>query len=162
MFNQRVTPLYLVTFLFFIGACKPVSNSETDVSMSNSVFQCVASQSQCEISSQGIRFTLKFSQQNLLDKLTTEVPFSMELSQILEEPSKKITQVSAFLEGKDMFMGKIPMQFSQVSEIDGKYFSTAKSMVGACTTDKMLWRFDIVVEVEGTPVNLHYDFLIIR
>ena len=70
--------------------------------------------------------------------------------------------ISAKTIGKTMFMGKIPMRFSQVTEIDGQSFSTTKSMVGVCTTDKMLWRFDIVVEVEGTPVNLYYDFLIIR
>jgi len=64
--------------------------------------------------------------------------------------------------GKTMFMGKIPMRFSSISEQDGENKATAKSMVGVCATDRMLWRFDIVVEVDGTPINLYYDFLIVR
>ena len=36
----------------------------------------------------------------------------------------------------------------------------AKSMLGSCTRERMIWRFDIVVDVEGEEVNLYYDFLV--
>ena len=58
--------------------------------------------------------------------------------------------------GKNMFMGKIPMTFSPVVNKQTK----AKSMLGSCTRDQMIWRFDIVVDVEGEKVNLYYDFLV--
>jgi len=80
----------------------------------------------------------------------------------LKSELKNWKVLSAKTVGKTMFMGKIPMRFSQVAEKNGLFISTTKSMVGVCTTDRMLWRFDIVVEVENTPVNLYYDFLIIR
>lgn len=70
--------------------------------------------------------------------------------------------ISAKTVGKTMFMGKIPMRFSPVTENLARYESKTKSMLGACTEDKMIWRFDIVVEVEGQPINLHYDFLIVH
>jgi len=58
--------------------------------------------------------------------------------------------------GKNMFMGKIPMKFSSVINKETK----AKSMLGSCTQERMIWRFDIVVDVEGEEVNLYYDFLV--
>jgi len=100
------------------------------------------------------KFTLSVDE----GKITPETWFNLTLKSDL----KNWSVVSAKTIGKTMFMGKIPMRFSQVSETDGQSFSTAKSMVGVCTTDRMLWRFDILVEVDGTPINLYYDFLIIR
>jgi len=70
--------------------------------------------------------------------------------------------LSAKTIGKTMFMGKVPIQFSTVNKKAESYQSTAKSMIGVCTTDRMRWRFDIVVDVEGTPVQLYYDFVIVR
>lgn len=58
--------------------------------------------------------------------------------------------------GKSMFMGKIPIMFKSSSENIKK----AKTMVGACTEKDMIWRFDIVVEVQGQPLNLYYDFAV--
>jgi len=69
---------------------------------------------------------------------------------------------SAKIVGKTMFMGKIPINFSEVTNSEGKQQATGKSMLGICTEDKMLWRLDIVVEVNGQPVNLYYDFLIVK
>ncbi len=69
---------------------------------------------------------------------------------------------SAKIVGKTMFMGKIPIKFTEVTSTAGKQQSTGKSMLGVCTEDKMLWRLDIVVEINGQPVNLYYDFLIVK
>jgi len=69
---------------------------------------------------------------------------------------------SAKIVGKTMFMGKIPIKFSEVVSNAGKQQSTGKSMLGVCTEDTMLWRLDITVEIDGQPVNLYYDFLIVK
>ena len=58
--------------------------------------------------------------------------------------------------GKTMFMGKIPLTFSPVE----KGRSQTRSMLGVCTEDRMVWRFDIVVDIDGQPLQLFYDFVI--
>lgn len=69
--------------------------------------------------------------------------------------------MSAKIVGKTMFMGQIPIKFSPSTE-NGERQSHAKSMIGVCTEDKMLWQLKMLVEVEGKPIDIHYDFLIIK
>ncbi|TEW53689.1 hypothetical protein E2R68_11060 [Psychromonas sp. RZ22] len=69
--------------------------------------------------------------------------------------------ISAKIIGKSMFMGHIPVIFSPVNE-KGIQQSHAKTMVGSCTEDKMLWQLEVVVDLDGQTVNLAYDFLISR
>jgi len=38
--------------------------------------------------------------------------------------------------------------------------SQTRSMLGVCTEDRMVWRFDIVVDIDGQPLQLFYDFVI--
>jgi len=80
----------------------------------------------------------------------------------LESDIKNWKVLSAKTVGRVMFMGKIPIRFSSPIKNGEQYQAKGKSMLGACTENKMYWRFDIVVEVEGKPINLHYDFLIVR
>lgn len=69
--------------------------------------------------------------------------------------------MSAKIVGKTMFMGQIPIKFSPSTE-NGERQSHAKSMIGVCTEDKMLWQLKMLVEVEGKPIDVHYDFLIVK
>jgi hypothetical protein len=74
-------------------------------------------------------------------------------------------QVSeAKLIGKSMFMGKIPIKFSPISpsQLTQKMTGTAKTMVGSCTEDSMVWRFDIVINIDGQNTQLYYDFIMYR
>ena len=49
-----------------------------------------------------------------------------------------ITPVNAWLEGRDMFMGTIPVQFEQIA---GGWQGT--TLVGSCTSSVMVWLFNI-------------------
>lgn len=69
--------------------------------------------------------------------------------------------MSAKIVGKTMFMGQIPIKFSPSTE-NGVRQSHAKSMIGVCTEDAMLWQLKMLVEVEGKPIDVHYDFLIVK
>lgn len=53
-----------------------------------------------------------------------------------------------------MFMGKIPMRFSDVE----LHQSHARTMIGACTEDTMSWRFEIDVTINEQPMTLKYNF----
>lgn len=80
----------------------------------------------------------------------------------LKSDAKSWQVKSAKIVGKTMFMGQIPIKFSPVEKNDGELQSHAKSMIGVCTEDRMLWRLKMIIEVEGKPIDIHYDFLIIK
>jgi hypothetical protein len=80
----------------------------------------------------------------------------------LKSDAKNWQVMSAKIVGKTMFMGQIPIKFSPVTKKDGELQFHAKSMIGVCTEDRMLWRLKMIIEVEGKPIDVHYDFLIIK
>lgn len=64
--------------------------------------------------------------------------------------------VDAKIVGRDMFMGRIPVTFT---ESDKSIFS-AKTLVGACTTPKMIWQLQINTQVNGANELLLFDFMV--
>ena len=64
--------------------------------------------------------------------------------------------VDAKIVGKEMFMGRIPVTFTNL----GKGIFSAKTLVGACTTSTMIWQLQINVVVNGIEELLLFDFII--
>jgi hypothetical protein len=58
--------------------------------------------------------------------------------------------------GKTMFMGRIPVRFKNAS--DRKF--TARGLVGACTTDEMIWQLQINVVTNNISETLLFDFAV--
>lgn len=164
--------MILVGLILFVSGCKPVTENST-VNINNpAVLQCIKSQSQCEISTDLGHFSLKFSQQQLSENVKTELPFFIELSFLKENSEhntihgheqstaqsipKTITKVSAYLEGKEMFMGKVPVFFEQGAN-EGIYL--AQSLLASCSEEQMVWRLWITVEVENKTQTFFIDFM---
>jgi hypothetical protein len=163
--------IIFVSFILLTSGCKPVVdkiNANSDYLL---IMQCIDSQSRCEVSTEFANFSLKFSQQQLLDKIKTELPFFIELS-LFEKNSeqnvelsneetaakstqKSITKVSAYLEGKDMFMGKVPVFFKRETD-DGTYL--AESLLASCSEEQMVWRLWITVEMAEKKQTFFIDF----
>ncbi|WP_232771217.1 hypothetical protein [Colwellia sp. 75C3] len=144
--------------------------SEQNSSSNHSVLvsQCIESQSRCEVSTELGIFSIKFSQNQLSDKVKTELPFVIELSQLAQitTPNKSnqtttkstkqsITNVSAYLEGKDMFMGKVPLFFEQGAN-EGTYI--AQSLLASCSEDQMVWRLWVTIERGEKTKTFFVDF----
>ncbi len=64
--------------------------------------------------------------------------------------------IEAKIEGKSMFMGRIPVTF--IAANDHHY--VAKTLVGACTTENMIWQLQILLQVNGQEQWLHFDFMV--
>jgi len=64
--------------------------------------------------------------------------------------------VDANIVGKEMFMGRIPVTFTNI----GKGIFSAKTLVGACTTPSMVWQLQMNIEVNGIHDLLLFDFSI--
>jgi len=74
----------------------------------------------------------------------------------LESHAQEWRVIDAKIVGKEMFMGRIPVTFTNL----GKGIFSAKTLVGACTTSTMIWQLQINVAVNGIEELLLFDFLI--
>ncbi|PKG38721.1 hypothetical protein [Psychromonas sp. Urea-02u-13] len=74
----------------------------------------------------------------------------------LTTPLENSEITKAQIVGKTMFMGRIPVRFKKSAE---KTFS-AKGIVGACTTDQMLWELQITVLNGDKSELLTFDFMV--
>ncbi len=155
-FQISLKKLSVIGFLFLISACKPVSEQSATHSETALVAQCITSQSQCEINTEFGEFSVKFSQHQLSDKVKTELPFFIELTQTFQQNTmQSITNATAYLEGRDMFMGKVPVFFDQISE--GNVY-LAQSLLANCSEEQMVWRLWITVELKDKTKTFFVDF----
>lgn len=165
----------IIGFVLLVSACNPVAKKSTATHVSTLVPQCIRSQSQCEFTTELGSFTVKFSQQQLADTLITELPFFITLSElnasnVLEgvneeattEPKANtqssqvnISNVSAYLEGKDMFMGKVPVFFEQT---DKSNTYSAQSLLASCSEEFMVWRLWITLDIAEQSQTFFVDF----
>ena len=157
----------LVGFILFVSGCKPVAENSAVQINNPSALQCIKSQSQCEVTTKLANFSIKFSQQQLSDNVKTELPFFIELSlpqesspksneqRTQQSNQKSITKVSAYLEGRDMFMGKVPVFFEQTAT-DNIY--RAQSLLANCSEKQMVWRLWVTVIIKDQSQSFFVDF----
>jgi hypothetical protein len=142
-----------IIFLLF-SFCWGCSQDENEV-RPVSPFQCINSQSRCEVITEFGLVVLKFN----TEKVLTELPFSL-LVEFKEsdlplkgmnqkDHHKKNIKVLGYMEGKTMFMGKIPLFFNTKGESKANKF-VAETMLGSCSEDKMTWRLWLTIEMNGT------------
>jgi hypothetical protein len=140
----------LTVIILILIACTPTKKS-TSLSVDP---QCLKSQSKCAVET-------KFGKVNVLfnkDEILTEDPFTIYL--ILEnknlikedlvkskEPNVKykISKIESYMEGNEMFMGKIPVIFSSAREDN---VMIAESLLGSCSEKQMVWRLWLTVFFE--------------
>jgi len=150
----KIYTLFAAT-IFILIACTP-SKKNTTVSVEP---QCIKSQSKCSVET-------KFGKVNILfnkDKVFTEDPFNIYL--MLEdkylvkerlvknkEPNVKynISSVKGYMEGQEMFMGKIPVMFSPFRQ---ENLMVAETLLGSCSKEKMVWRLWLTVFFETNNGN---------
>jgi len=128
-----------VLFLLTLISCSPATKKEP-IAVAP---QCLVSQSQCALETQLGNIEVLFNQ----NKVLTEVPFSIYLKFSNDESVKKykISQVKSYMEGKEMFMGKIPVFFS-VAEKQNTW--VAETLLGSCSEEQMIWRLWLEVKLD--------------
>jgi hypothetical protein len=76
--------------------------------------------------------------------------------------SENSYSVVGYMEGKTMFMGKIPLFFNKEVKKNSAYF-LAQTMLGSCSEDKMIWRLWLTIENKvasksKVPTTFFIDF----
>jgi len=140
----KITLFILLTFNLL--ACEPVQlASKKTVGEQKNSFICLSSQNQCDINFEFGRFNIQFSGQVSQGKIKTELPFQVQIQFDAINKSYKLMKVMSYLEGKDMFMGKIPVFFE--SDHQKVNLMVAQSLLASCSEEQMTWRLWLEVDI---------------
>ena len=154
-----IKTVVVIFFIFTILACNPIQQASQTKSKAPQIpFTCLASQSSCEVSTELGIFTIEFSGQ--LDKgmIKTELPFQIKLSLDGLNKNVQIQGVSSYLEGKTMFMGKIPVFFDMTDKSSAAI--VAQTLLASCSEEIMTWRIWFTVEVQQADNITEQSFFI--
>lgn len=129
--------------------------------------KCISSQSACVIKSVSGDFSILFNRESII----TENPFEITL---ISDSKYIIKNISAHIEGKNMFMGKIPLFFEYLpnenkkqesnisrvnveqseliesNDINQNKMYVANTMLGSCSEEHMRWIIYFTVSLTTT------------
>lgn len=131
MRNAIYSIIFTVFFLSIIACSKQEKEMEIPVKPI-----CLASQSTCQITTSFGEFSVLFDR----DLITTETEFTIFVG---NNSLNKNVVVTGFMEGKNMYMGKIPLFFTQNKSQNNH---TATTMLGSCTDKEMMWLLQLTVK----------------
>ena len=145
----KIYTLFTIT-LFICMACMPAKKNKL-VSVEP---QCLKSQSQCIVETKFGKVSVLFNK----GKVFTEEPFNIylmledinvrEQSLVQNKKAKltyKISKINSYMEGKEMFMGKIPVMFSPSGQDN---MLATEALLGSCSQKQMVWRLWLTVLFE--------------
>jgi len=98
--------------------------------------QCLTSQSECVVTNELGQFSLLFN----VKEIHGELPFELSIAYT---SNNKEFKFSGYFEGKDMFMGKIPVFFTKVKNENKQ---TSEVLLANCSEEQMVWRLWVTVE----------------
>jgi hypothetical protein len=165
---------FIIFAAFQLSACGQENKSVLNEKFASQklVSSCLTTQSQCVISTKLGEFEVKFSQiqsnslknkkaehdfKEPLKQIKTELPFSMTVSlSKAENLNTEIHSVSGHLEGKDMFMGKVPVFFTKDDQGDN---FTANSLLASCSEDVMVWRLWLTAQLTNKQKSEQQFFI---
>ena len=148
---------YIIIFLLgTLFGCQPVTNDVSEVD----TLRCVNA-NPCRINTDVGTFIITFDTPMVITEESFSIKLSYQASPIILEKELKISAIDAFLEGKHMYMGKIPALF-HLTEQDQSFAATL--LLGRCSASSMVWRLSISVRLMNKITNkplvesFHIDF----
>ncbi len=135
----------LLICIFNVLACKPVEKKSLE-NRSTYPFSCLSSQSDCFIDTELGQYSVKFLGLEEQGKLKTELPFRIQVQFRPADNSHQLRSIQSYLEGKTMFMGKVPVFFQQLP-IKNKV--QAETLLASCSEEVMTWRLRLTIAIDA-------------
>jgi len=147
----------VILFIINVFACGPVQQTSSKNKTSiDPHFLCLASQSNCDVKTKDGIFNIQFSGKIEQGKIKTELPFHIQIGFKGIDDAYQIKSISSYLEGKTMFMGKIPVTF----KVNKTNVRVAESLLASCSEEVMTWRLWFKVEIIADGEVHQQDFFI--
>jgi hypothetical protein len=115
----------VISLFLSLSACEPSVSMQTQYVSP----QCIPSQSRCFVETSIGRFDIMFD----LVKIKSETEFHVD---VMYQGNIKLKAIKGYIEGKNMFMGKIPLFFKKVQDTDDY---NAPLMLASCSENEMTW-----------------------
>lgn len=125
------TLIFIIIALFLLACGKNKKNDIPHIEP-----QCLPSQSQCVIETTIGDIEVLFDKKRVL----TEVPFHIFVK---GDSDIKLVSAKGFLEGKEMFMGRVPVLF----DLDQSVFK-AETLLGSCSEEQMIWLLWLTIDYQ--------------
>lgn len=157
MLSKQITRFFILTIsvlnIILLTACSE-GNDSTVVAQNttkNSAFPidnnlCQFAQAPCQQTVNGIDISLSITPESA----PSEKPLAVSLSF-----SESVQLLGARVEGRDMFMGVIPLNLTETAE--SRYNGTL--VYGSCSSNYMVWRMFVSFNVKGQQQHVMFDFL---
>jgi len=115
----------------------------------NVPFQCLSSQSVCEVDTKLGKVLVNFNSEKVLTELPFKilVEFKNNTLKNNKDRSQDLFKIEGYMEGRTMFMGKIPLFFTESVGSPQSYI--AETMLGSCSEDVMTWRLWLTIEIQA-------------
>lgn len=140
--------VYGLIFTLLVGCNKKPINSENEAKL-----HCLSSQNYCAITVENNQFPVLFNVQEVIPEefFSIVIPsLSVEPTQAVNKNLSAITEnkveiiaINGYLEGVNMYMGKIPL-FFKIKE--GQFI--ADVVVGSCSEEEMKWRLSLLIKYQ--------------
>lgn len=163
LFFIRILIVY--ASILFLTSCEPNSAvSRAEVNQFEKNFSCIAEQSPCVIELDDSRLAVLFD----TERLIAERAFNMRVDY---QGQKKISQITGFLEGVNMYMGKIPLFLEprlispkdeneinmQISAVNSQALQSFQGevLLGSCSEEVMTWRMWLIIKTLDNTEQRH-------
>ncbi len=151
----------VILLIFNILACKPIQQASlSENKQQQQVFSCLASQTHCDVNTKFGLFSIQFSGEveSPQGRVKTELPFQIKIRFDAVDKTHQLKGISSYLEGKTMFMGKIPVFFQKDKKENN--VMVAETLLASCSEDVMTWRLWIEVEITSDDNAIQQNFFI--
>jgi hypothetical protein len=165
---NRIVFVVFFSFILMLLGCSPNNNQEAVKKYAISDFGCSVSIQPCK---QTVSDLYKIALLSAQEKFIAETPFVLLLTADLINDAKKLTTVhsianiiniTGWMTGKNMYMGKIPVNFSKET-LSNRVVWRADAMVGLCTEAQMHWQLALTITLsDGTEKVLLYELVSYR
>lgn len=140
--------VFIAMYIIFYNTPSGNSNDET-----NSYQSCQLVKGSCHFNIEGQSYRLELSPERPLpeSEIAVSIAPSLLMDESRGEQQLKSTAIKAtgFLSGKTMYMGKIPLffseQFQESESSKGKSVLVATTPIGACTEPEMVWQLTATI-----------------
>ena len=139
----------LLVILLLVSACTPQDDEQIEGQLSGFIEDkslCNFSMSPCYKQVSNINLSLLITPFNT----PSEKPLTIELTS-----SEAITDIKMRIEGRDMFMGVIPVNLAKVNE---KQYN-GQLIFGSCSSNYMVWRALVSFRINDQQHVAVFDFL---
>lgn len=146
--RSKTARLLVILSSYFLIACEPADKIEQQKYGQDDSL-CQFQIKPCEQVVNGNLVSMQFDKKHAPSEKPIEISLAF---------SETVSDVNVVVEGRDMYMGVIPVILTPIANMDYKVYN-GNLIYGSCASGYMVWRANISFAQEGKTYRVWFDFL---